>query len=143
MKKAHTLYKAFAVILACSVLTSYTVGTTPWKAPASANAVVNPSKGDEKATAEGKKLYAQLCSVCHGEKGKGDGIAASGLTPKPADHTSDLVQGQTDGAIFWKLTTGRSPMAGYEKSLTEKQRWALINFIRTLKKGGGKTTAGK
>ena len=109
-------------------------GAGEWVAPKSADAIVNPLKDDQSSIAEGKKLYGQLCGVCHGDKGKGDGIAAAGLNPKPADHTSEKVQIQTDGAIFWKLNTGRPPMAGYEKQLTDHQRWALVNFIRTLKK---------
>lgn len=108
-----------------------------WVAPASADNVANPLKGQADAAAAGKKLYATYCAVCHGDKGKGDGIAAAGLNPKPADHTSAKVQGQTDGAIFWKITTGRAPiasMASYEKTLTETQRWQLVDFIRTLAK---------
>ena len=104
----------------------------PWVAPPSADKIVNPLKGNAAATAEGKKLYAQRCAVCHGVKGKGDGIAAAGLHPRPADHTSARVQAQTDGAIFWKMTNGNPPMAAYKTVLTEKQRWELVNYIRVL-----------
>lgn len=107
-----------------------------WVAPASADNLVNPLKGQAAAVAAGKKLYATYCAVCHGNKGKGDGIAAAGLNPKPADHTSAKVQSQTDGAIFWKITNGRAPiasMASYKSTLTETQRWQLVDFIRTLK----------
>jgi mono/diheme cytochrome c family protein len=107
---------------------------TPWIAPSTADNTVNPLKGNADATVAGKKLYTTYCVVCHGDKGKGDGIAAAGLTPRPADHTSAKVQGQTDGAIFWKLTNGRAPMASYAKTLTETQRWQLVNYMRTLKK---------
>ena len=105
-----------------------------WKAPASADNIVNPLKGDVKATASGKKLYKMLCSVCHGFKGKGDGMAGAGLTPKPADLTSAVFQSQSDGAIFWKIKQGRSPMPTYETSIPEKKRWEIINYLRTLKK---------
>lgn len=106
----------------------------PWKAPASADAVENPFKKDAAATAEGKKIYETVCSVCHGLTGIGDGAAAANLKPKPADHTTAAVQKQSDGAIFWKLTEGRGQMASYEDVYTEKERWALVNFIRTLNK---------
>lgn len=107
---------------------------TPWVAPSSADTIKNPLKGNADATTAGKKLYATYCVVCHGDKGKGDGIAAAGLNPRPADHTSAKVQSQTDGAIFWKLTNGRPPMASYAKTLTVTQRWQVINYMRTLKK---------
>lgn len=104
-----------------------------WTAPASADKIVNPLKDDANATANGKRAYRMLCVVCHGAKGKGDGVGGSGLTPKPTNLTDADVQGQTDGAIFWKITEGRPPMASYETALPEKKRWELINYIRTLK----------
>jgi len=104
-----------------------------WVAPASADKIVNPLKGDAKAAATGKKLYKMMCFVCHGSKGKGDGMGAAGLTPKPTDLTSEDVQSQSDGAIFWKIAEGRTPMASYKASIPEKKRWEIINYIRTLK----------
>ena len=105
-----------------------------WAAPKSADLLKNPYKGKAEATAEGKKLYIKLCKICHGDKGKGDGIAGLSLKPRPKDFTSEKVQSQTDGAIFWKLTTGKSPMAAYEKILKKEQRWKLVNYIRVLGK---------
>lgn len=111
-----------------------TVQKKKWVAPASADKIMNPLKGDANAAISGKKLYKMMCSVCHGLKGKGDGMAGAGLTPRPTNLTSDAVQSQTDGAIFWKISKGRAPMAGYETSIPEKKRWEIINYIRTLKK---------
>ncbi len=105
-----------------------------WVAPASANKIANPLKGDANTVESGKKLYKVLCVICHGPKGKGDGAAGAGLTPKPTNLTTTEFQSQTDGAIFWKIRTGRSPMASYEKSIPENKRWEIINYIRTLKK---------
>lgn len=105
----------------------------PWVAPLSADNIKNPLKGSEEAVVAGKKIYTTYCVVCHGSKGKGNGIAAAGLNPKPADHTSAKFQSQSDGAIFWKMSTGRAPMASYEKTLTVTQRWQVIDYIRTLK----------
>ena len=105
-----------------------------WVAPASADKIVNPLKGDANAAASGKKLYKMMCFVCHGPKGNGDGMGGAGLTPKPTDLTTDQFQSQTDGAIFWKIAEGRAPMASYKASIPEKKRWEIINYIRTLKK---------
>mgnify|MGYP003109959153 FL=1 len=73
-----------------------------------------------------------LCFVCHGPKGKGDGMGGAGLTPKPTDLTTEEFQSQSDGAIFWKITEGRAPMASYKTSIPEKKRWELVNYLRTL-----------
>jgi len=106
----------------------------PWIVPKIAENVKNPLAGDAASLADGKTLYIANCGPCHGEKGRGDGLASQGLNPKPADHTSVLVQSQTDGAIFWKLSEGRAPMPGYKKIFSEQQRWGLVNYIRTLAK---------
>ena len=105
-----------------------------WKAPATAKSIANPLKSNSEATAEGKKLYSNMCAVCHGNKGRGDGIAGMTLKPRPSNLTQGLVQDQTDGEIYWKLTEGRAPMASYKELLTEEQRWQLVNYLRTFKK---------
>ena len=70
--------------------------------------------------------------TCHGASGKGDGAAAAALPPpKPADWTSAKVQAETDGELFWKITNGRGAMPPW-KHLPEKDRWELVNYIRTL-----------
>ena len=107
---------------------------TQWEAPANADNLNNPLKSDAAAAESGKRTFRMLCVVCHGAKGKGDGMGGAGLTPKPTDLTSAKVQSQSDGALFWKLTNGKPPMASYETALPENKRWELINYIRTLKK---------
>jgi mono/diheme cytochrome c family protein len=105
---------------------------TPWVTPKAAQDVKNPFAGDKSALADGKTLYVNNCAPCHGAKGRGDGPAAAALNPKPADHSSGVVQSESDGSLFWKLSEGRNPMPSYKKILTDKQRWELVNYIRTL-----------
>lgn len=131
-----TITSLFSIFLMFTALnTSKTIGfQTEWKAPASADKLKNPLSGNEDDLKEGKKLYKQLCAICHGDKGKGDGMAGVSLKPRPANLTSEKVQSQSDGAIFWKMTEGRAPMAAYKDLIKEDQRWQLVSFIRTLKK---------
>ncbi len=123
------------------LLTSAMIMQKPaaWVAPKEADALKNPVKDDAAATKAGKDLYVTNCTPCHGSHGKGDGPAAAALSPKPSDHTSAKVQVQTDGAIYWKITNGHPPMAAYKGSLSDKQRWELVNYIRVL----GQTQAKK
>jgi mono/diheme cytochrome c family protein len=105
-------------------------GQGEWKAPADAKNVTNPVKGIGNA----KKTVETNCAMCHGPGGKGDGPAAAALPPpKPADWTSAAVQSQTDGELFWKISNGRGAMPPW-KHLPEKDRWEIVNYIRTLKK---------
>jgi mono/diheme cytochrome c family protein len=100
-----------------------------WAAPADVKNTKNPVKG----VGDAKKAVETNCVSCHGPGGKGDGPAAAALPQKPADWTSDKIQKQSDGEIFWKISNGRGPMPPWN-SLPEKQRWEIVNYIRTLKK---------
>jgi mono/diheme cytochrome c family protein len=110
----------------------------PWVIPATATSLKNPIPSDPATLKEGKALYTSYCSPCHGDKGKGDGPAAPSLNPKPADHTSAKVQNEPDGNLYYMLSEGREPMPQYKRTLTENQRWVLIDYIRTLNKSGKK-----
>lgn len=103
-----------------------------WNAPETAKAVENPISTETKAVETGKKLFAQQCATCHGNSGKGDGPAGKYLGKPLPDFTTAEFQEQTDGEIFWKITTGKAPMPTFEKMLTDEQRWQVINFIRSL-----------
>lgn len=107
---------------------------TNWVSPKTADNVKNPMAGNSGVMADAKTLYITNCAPCHGAKGKGDGPAAQALSPKPADHSSALIQSETDGALYWKLSEGRNPMPGYKKIFTDQQRWELVSYIRTLAK---------
>ena len=131
-KVAIKLIGMTALIVLSSFTGDGTKTENSWKAPNEANELVNPMNGNVTASLEGKKIFNQMCSVCHGEKGKGDGIAGAGLTPHPANFTSETICSETDGAIFWKMTTGKAPMASYKTILTEEKRWQLVTYIRQL-----------
>jgi mono/diheme cytochrome c family protein len=108
-------------------------GQTPWTAPASEKSKKSPIEASAKVVEQGEKIAKVNCVSCHGAKGKGDGAAAVALNPKPADWTSKRVQDESDGELFWKINAGRGAMPSW-KHLPEKDRWALIQYIRTLKK---------
>jgi mono/diheme cytochrome c family protein len=103
-----------------------------WTAPASARDVKNPVASDAASLAAGKKAFEKECLSCHGKKGKGDGPSAGTLEKAPASLLSGKVQSQTDGELFWKITAGKKPMPSSKKSLTEEQRWQVVNYVRKL-----------
>ncbi|WP_107685605.1 c-type cytochrome [Niastella koreensis] len=118
---------------------SRSVAQTPkWMAPKEADDLKNPLVANSHILAAGKALYTANCGPCHGDKGRGDGPAAAGLNPKPADHTSAFVQNESDGSLFWKITEGRTPMPSYKKTFTDEQRWEIVTYIRSLAKPGKK-----
>ena len=120
-----------ALLLAWAVPAPAHAQGTPWVAPAAEKAKKNPAPNDKKTIEQGEKVAKINCVSCHGAKGKGDGAAAVALNPKPADWTSSRVQGESDGELFWKITTGRGPMPAW-RHLPEADRWAVVRYIRTL-----------
>jgi mono/diheme cytochrome c family protein len=103
-----------------------------WIAPASAQKVANPITSNEQSIAAGKELYTKVCYDCHGKKGKGDGPKSGDLNKSPKDFTKEVIQKQSDGSLFWKVTEGRKPMPSFKTDLSPDQRWQIINYVRTL-----------
>lgn len=103
----------------------------PWEAPARAAARANPFAADATAAAKGKAIYDKSCASCHGKTGHGDGSGSKDLDILPGDFTKGLGT-QTDGALFWKITSGRKPMPSYETKLTDDERWQAISYLRTF-----------
>jgi mono/diheme cytochrome c family protein len=128
----RTSWLAVALVVSLS-FTAAALAQGPWTAPASEKAKKNPLPTDAKAVEQGKKSAQINCVACHGASGKGDGAAAVALNPKPADWTSKKIQDETDGELFWKISNGRGAMPPW-KHLPENERWALVHYIRTLKK---------
>jgi len=99
-----------------------------WTVPAKVRKMKNPLADDPSAREHGRALYKLRCAMCHGEKGRGDGPVAESLTPRPTD-LIPAVKKQTDGELFWKISKGRLPMPGFELTLSERDRWALVSFL--------------
>jgi len=98
-------------------------------------APTNPVPADAASLGRGAELFHINCIACHGTEGKGDGPVAAFLKPtKPADLTSPAVQFLSDGAIFMVITNGMpGAMPALNENLTVRERWDVVNFIRTLK----------
>jgi len=128
--------KKYYLPLICAVLFSFfasaqTVTKEEWPVPAAANKLVNPLGGLE-ATASTEKTYQSYCMPCHGSKGVGDGACGISLDPRPYNLTIKKVENETDGSLFWRITNGHLSMPTFGGSLTETQRWQMVNYIRYL-----------
>ncbi len=103
-----------------------------WVAPEETKANQSIYKpGDVDAIEKGKALFATICFLCHGDQGKGDGLQAPALSKQPANLSSEIVQKQTDGELFWKITNGNEVMLPFA-SFSEEERWQLISYIRAM-----------
>ena len=95
----------------------------------------NPIPVDEVSVARGAQLFAIHCQMCHGAGGEGNGSIAPFLVNfKPANLTLPVVQDKSDGALFLTVTNGVTDrMPALNENLTVRERWDVVNFIRTLK----------
>jgi mono/diheme cytochrome c family protein len=104
-----------------------------WLSPAPTAAKKNPIAQTQESIAAGQKIYSKTCVMCHGKTGDADGPAVIELNIHPAKLSDPhLLATESDGSLFWKITTGKKPMPAYGKRLSETDRWHLVNYIRTL-----------
>ena len=105
-----------------------------WRAPAAEAQKKNPVAATESSLAAGRKIYSKTCVMCHGKTGDADGPAVIELNIHPAKLSDPKLATESDGSLFWKITTGNKPMPAYGKRISETDRWNLVNYVRTLSK---------
>lgn len=96
--------------------------------------VIAQSAGD---AAKGKEKYDTVCATCHGPTGKGDGVAAAALDPKPRDLSdSAYVAGLTNDYLKKVISGGGASvgksalMPAWEGILTTEDIENVVAYIR-------------
>lgn len=115
---------------------------------ASVKVMKNTVTPDEASIAAGRAIYfgKGVCFNCHGDEGRGDGPGGASFEHKPRDFGNVRWQrARTDGEIFWAISEGTDyGMLPFGSSLSETERWHLVNYLRFLGKVTGKgALAGK
>jgi mono/diheme cytochrome c family protein len=84
-------------------------------------------------SAEAARLYNINCGICHGEKGAANGpLATSGKVGGVANLTTGIYLTMADGTMYHSIYYGKNNMGSYASQLSRKQRWQLVQYIRTL-----------
>ncbi len=93
----------------------------------------NPIPADEVSLQRGEILYSIHCSICHGIGGHGDGpIAEYYKESPPTDLTATYIAFLFDGGLYRTISQGFGQMPGLSENLTPRERWDVINYLRTL-----------
>ena len=99
------------------------------------NAQANPIPPNKESISAGSAVFATTCVPCHGVSGKGDGPIGLTMNPRPADLTQHAIPGaHTDAQLYEWITNGfpGTRMPAFKTSLSDSDRWNLVNFIRTF-----------
>ena len=96
-----------------------------WTAPDHAASKPNPLSSRPELAAGGRKIFEQRCTQCHGDDAQG--------TTRAPDLLSRRVQAQSDGTLFWKISSGdtRAGMPTFSY-LPAPERWQLVLHLRSL-----------
>lgn len=81
---------------------------------------------------EGSRIYADFCSVCHGDTGKGAVWATAGLVPPPVDFTLTESQKRLDRARMVKSVSYGRPetaMTGWKNRLSDQQIEVVVDYV--------------
>jgi mono/diheme cytochrome c family protein len=101
-------------------------------------APTNPVPADAVSVERGRILFSVTCVQCHGPQADGNGVIGGALMFPPANLTGELVQNKADGALFLTIsngiqgTGGQIHMPALNENLTVRDRWDVVNYIRTL-----------
>jgi len=111
----------------------YPYENTPEGYEASA-ALKNPLEKNDENLAEGKRLYENYCTHCHGATGQGDGLVVQHNGPKPPAYNSDALKDLAEGKAFHTTQWGKNMMGSHASQLTASQRWKIVMYVQKLQK---------
>lgn len=93
-----------------------------------------PFDVDEKVVRRGQERFNIYCAPCHDQTGSGNGTVYQHGFPKPLSVTADHAKALADGEIFDILSRGVRNMPGYAPQIPEKDRWAIVSWVRVLQR---------
>lgn len=125
--------KPVAGALALGELSEYTLPDDSAGYAMSAS-VKNPLASlTRKDSLEASRLFNINCAICHGAEGKANGpLSTSGKIGAVANLTLDLYISMADGTMYHSIFYGKNNMGSYASQLSRKQRWQMVQYIRTL-----------
>ena len=99
--------------------------------PAFAAAATEPSSSGGEA---GRRIYEQHCMECHGSQGRGDGVKAASLSPRPGNLVSAATSSKSDKDLLKIIANGRprTAMPAWKDRLSEEDQREVLRYIRSL-----------
>ena len=82
----------------------------------------------------GQTKFNIYCQPCHDKTGSGRGIVPSKAIWVPGNMHDDRIVNFVDGEIFHVISNGRRSMPAYRFQIPEKDRWAIVAYVRALQR---------
>jgi mono/diheme cytochrome c family protein len=112
----------------------FTYGTGPAEAQRAGRELVNPFPPTDANLARGKQVFENVCIVCHGPRGEGDG-AIIGRFPNPPSLLAAHARALPDGQLFHVILRGQGIMPSHAAQVLPDDRWKVILHVRWLQAG--------
>ncbi len=103
--------------------------------------------------AHGKELFVKTCQQCHGEEGRGNITSGKRLKDDPGNriwprdltHPETWRVTRTASDVFQRLSVGipGTPMPEHSTTVKIEDRWAIANYVMTLRKNSVPISQGK
>jgi hypothetical protein len=122
----------FLVFVMTAIVGSIVVySLSGWGVPERVKNLKNPFPSTPEAAESARTDYVARCQSCHGANGDGRGERAERLSIAPADFRDARAMGlRTDGELFWIITEGHKPMPAFRGTMSDEQRWNMVDYIR-------------
>ena len=103
-----------------------------WDVPADSKDKSSSFTFNKETQKKGEDIYVKTCISCHGNPAQANFNKT--LNPNPPDLSTEAIQNQSDGSLFYKIAFGRGLMPSFKNVLSENDRWNLISYIRSFNK---------
>ncbi len=117
-----------------------------WAVPSDLRDRKNPIPLTADVLGEARSHFADHCTTCHGNDGKGTGGMGAHMYPRTPDMSLPATQSLSDGELFSIIENGvrLTGMPGFGNGTAEsaKGSWTLVHFIRHLPKITAEEVAG-
>ena len=91
----------------------------------------SPLEQSDKNFKNGAKLYGIYCTICHGDKGDGQGALVQNekFLGVPNYKDRDL----TEGSMYHVIMYGRNMMGSHASQLRNEERWQVVQYASKLR----------
>ncbi len=99
----------------------------------------NPLPIDMDTLRRGQERFNIDCAPCHDKTGSGRGIVATRASWLASNLTEDRIRQMPDGQLFDTITNGKRTMPAYRFQVEERDRWAIVAYLRALQRAANGT----